>query len=490
MFKPRLRFAPSPTGSPHIGNIRTAVFDYLFARHTGGTFILRVEDTDRTRYVEHSLEEMMAGLRWLGMQWDEGPEVGGDYGPYFQSERLDIYQKYAQQLIAEGKAYYCYCTKEQLETMRAEQMARKCSPGYNRTCRDLSEDSQKACSAVNPNPVVRFKMKLEGVTEFTDVVRGPVSFQNELQDDFVIIKADGFPTYHFASVCDDHHMEITHVIRGEEWLSSAPKHLQLYEALGWTPPIWVHPPLILDENGKKLSKRSDTATTFTSYIENGYLPEAMLNFLATMGWSSGEDRKLFTRDELIEKFTLEGIANHPAIFDIAKLNDLNGEYIRMLSIDDLAQRILPKLAEAGYLSANPSESDLDYLHKVTTLIQERVVTLNDAAGMSVYFYIDDFPYDEKGVNKWFTKDVSSGIFNSVVEGFSKLEQWNVESIEEVVRATAESLEVKAGEVIHRVRLAVTGRTGGPGLFELMEVIGKDRCVARLRRCAERDWSQQ
>ncbi len=487
MSIPRLRFAPSPTGSPHIGNIRTAVFDYLFARHTGGTFVLRVEDTDRTRYVEHSLEEMMAGLRWLGMQWDEGPEAGGDLGPYFQSERLDMYQKYAKQLIAEGKAYYCYCTKDQLEQMRAEQMARKCSPGYNRTCRDLSEDAQNACEAVNPNPVVRFKMKLEGATEFTDVVRGPVGFQNELQDDFVIIKADGFPTYHFASVCDDHHMEITHVIRGEEWLSSAPKHLQLYEALGWTPPIWVHPPLILDENGKKLSKRSDTATTFTSYIENGYLPEAMLNFLATMGWSSAEDRKLFTRDELIEKFTLEGIANHPAIFDIAKLNDLNGEYIRMLSVDDLAQRILPKLVEAGYLSANLSGAELDYLHKVTTLIQERIVTLKDAADMAKYFYTEDFDYDEKGVNKWFMKDVSTTVLYSVVEGFSKLVQWNVESIEEVVRNTAESLEVKAGEVIHRVRLAVTGRTGGPGLFELMEVVGKDKCVARLRHCAGTQW---
>ena len=487
MSKPRLRFAPSPTGSPHIGNIRTAVFDYLFARHTGGAFILRVEDTDRARYVENSLEEMMAGLRWLGMQWDEGPEVGGSFGPYFQSERLDIYHKFADQLIAEGKAFYCYCTKDQLEQMRAEQIARKCSPGYNRTCRDLSEDAQKSCSSANPKPVIRFKMKLEGLTEFTDLVRGPVSFQNELQDDFVIIKADGFPTYHFASVCDDKHMQITHVIRGEEWLSSAPKHLQLYEALGWTPPIWVHPPLILDENGKKLSKRSDTATTFTSYIENGYLPEAMLNFLATMGWSSGEDRKLFTRDELIEKFSLEGIANHPAIFDIAKLNDLNGEYIRMLSVEDLAQSIQPKLAEAGYLGAIPSEPELDYLHKVTALIQERIVTLSDAAGMSVYFYTDDFPYDEKGVNKWFMKDVSTTVLNSVIDGLSKLGEWNVESIEEVVRNTAESLEVKAGEVIHRVRLAITGRTGGPGLFELMEVVGKDRCVARLRRCAERDW---
>ncbi|MBQ9358585.1 MAG: glutamate--tRNA ligase, partial [Abditibacteriota bacterium] len=297
-MKVRTRFAPSPTGSPHIGNIRTAVFDYLYARHTGGDFILRVEDTDRTRYVENSLSDMMKGLKWMGMQWDEGPQAGGNHGPYFQSERLDIYHRYAQKLLDEGKAYYCFCTRERLEALRAEQAAAKLPPGYDRACRDLTPAQVEEKLKDNPSPVIRFKMKREGETRFTDAVRGEVSFRNELEDDFIIIKADGYPTYHFASVIDDHFMEITHVIRGEEWISSAPKHLQLYEAFGWQPPLWVHPPLILDERGKKLSKRSDTATAFMSYIDEGYLPEAMLNFLATMGWSSGEDRKLYSREEL------------------------------------------------------------------------------------------------------------------------------------------------------------------------------------------------
>ena len=339
-MKVRTRFAPSPTGSPHIGNIRTAVFDYLYAMHEGGDFILRVEDTDRTRYVESSLGDMMKGLKWMGLNWTEGPDAGGDYGPYFQSERLDIYHKYAQQLIDEGKAYYCFCTKERLEELRAYQTAAKMPPGYDRKCRDLSPEEVEEKLKENPHPVIRFKMKREGVTEFNDVVRGNISFQNELQDDFIAIKADGYPTYHFASIVDDHLMKITHVIRGAEWIASTPKHLQLYEAFGWEPPIWIHPELILDEKGKKLSKRSDTVTAFMSYIEAGYLPEAMLNFMATMGWSSGEDKKLFSKTELIEKFTLEGIVNHPAIFDLPKLNDLNGEYIRMKTSQELTEMTL------------------------------------------------------------------------------------------------------------------------------------------------------
>lgn len=268
------------------------MFDYLFARHTGGVFILRIEDTDRSRFVEGSLEELLAGLRWMGMQWDEGPEVGGDYGPYFQSQRLDLYTRHAHRLVEEGKAYYCYCTRERLEELRAAQEAARLPLGYDRRCRDLTPAERARLAGENPNPVIRFKMKLDGRTELEDVVRGRIGFDNAVQDDFVMIKADGYPTYHFASVVDDHLMEITHVIRGEEWLSSAPKHVQLYEAFGWTPPVWVHPPLILDTSGRKLAKRGATQTSFTSYIEEGYLPEAMLNFLATMGWSSGEDRKL------------------------------------------------------------------------------------------------------------------------------------------------------------------------------------------------------
>jgi len=480
--------APSPTGSPHIGNIRTAVFDYLYARHTGGTFILRIEDTDRNRFVEGSLEEMMKALRWLGMQWDEGPEVDGAFGPYFQSERLDTYHKYAKQLVDEGKAYYCYCTKERLEDMRKAQEKAGLPTRYDRRCRDLTEEQRTELARENPFPVIRFKMKEEGVTEFDDVVRGHISFQNELQDDFIAIKADGYPTYHFASVVDDHEMEITHVVRGDEWLSSTPKHVQEYEAFGWPQPKWVHPSLILDERGKKLAKRSDTQTRFMAYVEEGYLPDAMLNFLATMGWSSGEDKKLFTREELIEKFTLEGIVNHPAIFDIAKLNDLNGEYIRMMSVDELAGKILPWLRSAGYVSSSPSDEEMDYLLKVTALIQNRIVLLKDAVDAASFFYFDDFEYEDKGVRKYLAKDTAPELLKAISGKLADIEIWNIESIEAAVRTVAEERGLKAGDVIHPTRMAITGRTWGPGLFELIEVIGKQRCTARLTKAAEKEWA--
>ena len=489
MSKPRLRFAPSPTGSPHIGNIRTAVFDYLYARHTGGTFILRVEDTDRTRFVEGSMEEMMEGLRWIGLQWDEGPDLDGGHGPYFQSERLDLYHKYAQQLLDEGKAYYCYCTKERLEAMRKEKEAAKLPPGYDRKCRDLSDKEREELAKENPHPVIRFKMKREGYTEFDDMVRGRVSFENKLQDDFVMIKADGFPTYHFASIVDDHLMEITHVVRGEEWLSSAPKHIQLYEAFGWQPPVWVHPPLILDVRGKKLSKRSETQTTFAYYRQEGYLPDAMLNFLATMGWSSGEDKKLFSRQELIEKFSFEGITNHPAIFDLAKLNDLNGEYIRMMSVEELADTIMPWLKSAGYIGDILSESERKYLLEVTALIQDRIVLLKEAPDVMSYFYTDDFEYEEKGIRKHLAKETSPALLKLAAEKLSALSEWNHDAIESAIREAGEAVELQGGKVIHPVRMAVTGRTWGPGLFELMKVIGKERCIARLKKAAETNWQK-
>ncbi len=481
MTKPRLRFAPSPTGSPHVGNIRTAVFDYLYCKLTGGTLILRVEDTDRERYVEGSPEEIMAGLRWLGIEWDEGPEVGGDYGPYFQSQRLNLYRKHAEELIEKGRAYYCYCTKERLESLRKEQEAAKQPLGYDRHCRQISPDQQGHLEKHNPWPVIRFAMKLDGKTEFDDAVRGRVSFDNALQDDLVIIKSDGFPTYNFANVVDDHLMDITHVIRGEEFISSTPKHVQMYEAFGWSPPVWVSVPLILDEQRRKLSKRSDTQTRFTSYIEDGYLPDAMLNFLATMGWSSGEDRKLYWREELIEKFSLEGISTSAAVFDLPKLNDLQGEYVRMMKVEDLAVSILPFVQKAGFVADPPSAGEIDYLRRITALIQERLVLLKDAPDQLTYFYRDDFEYDEKGARKYLAKDTTPALLNAVIGTLRAAEPWSVETIEAAVREAGASLGMEGGQVIHPVRMAVTGRTFGPGLFELMEVIGKERCVARLQR---------
>ncbi len=463
------------------------MFNYLYCRHNDGTFILRIEDTDRERCTEGSLEEIMLSLRWMGMDWDEGPEVGGDYGPYFQSQRLDIYKKYAEELIERGRAYRCYCTKERLEELRKYQESNKLPLGYDRRCRELGLDERARLERENPEPVIRFAMNIEGTTEFDDVVRGHLVFDNSLQDDFVIIKSDGYPTYNFANVVDDHLMQITHVIRGEEFISSTPKHVQLYEAFGWKAPIWVSVPLILDERRRKLSKRSDTQTRFVSYIEDGYLPEAMLNFLATMGWSSGEDKKIYTREELIQQFTLEGISTSAAVFDLARLNDLQGEHVRLLSVDDLAGRLIPFLKEAGYIGDPPTPSDLEYLKRIVPLIQPRLVLLKDAPDMMLYFYRDDFDYEEKGARKYLIKENSPQLLEVVAEKLGSLHEWSCTTIERAVREGGISLNMEGGQVIHPVRVAITGRTVGPGLFELMDVIGKDRCVARLRRAA--DWAR-
>ncbi|MEN6372917.1 MAG: glutamate--tRNA ligase [Armatimonadota bacterium] len=481
-MKVRVRFAPSPTGSPHIGNIRTAVFDWLFARHEGGTFVLRIEDTDRTRLVPGALEEIMHDLKWAGLQWDEGPDIGGPYGPYTQSERLENYQKYAQQLIDQGLAYKCYCTSERLAEMRKQQEAEKRPTGYDRRCRNLSSEERAKLDAEGTPFVVRFAMPESGTTAFKDLVRGEVTFDNSLQDDFVMLKSDGFPTYHFASVVDDHLMQITHVLRGEEWISSAPKHVQLYKALGWEQPVWVHPPLILGSDRSKLSKRHGSVN-FSTYIEEGYLPEAMINYLALLGWSPAEDRDLYDIDELAEKFTLEGIINHPAIFDAQKLLWMNGQYIRKKSVEELTSLVLPYLKKAGLASESPSNDEMDYLKKVVLLIQDRLRLLSEAPELAEFFLLDEINYDQKALDKWIKKPESPALLNKVADRLETLDDWSPEKIEAAVREAGTEAGAEGGKVIHPVRAASTGRTVGPGLFETLEVLGKDRVVTRLRKAA-------
>ena len=325
----RTRYAPSPTGDPHIGNIRAALFSWAYARANGGQFLLRIEDTDRNRLVETSVGAIQDSLRWLGIDWDEGPDVGGPHAPYFQSQRLPMYQKTAATLIEQGHAYRCFCSSERLDQMRAAQAAAKQPPGYDGLCRNIAPDVSAERAKREPF-VVRFKMKKEGTTTLDDMIRGEVVFQNALQDDFVMLKSDGYPTYHLGVVVDDTEMEISHAIRGDEWISSAPKHIQLYEALGWEPPVWAHLPLILGPDHKKLSKRSgDTAVL--DYQANGYLPEAMINFLAFLGWSLDDHTSLISVEELKEHFDLARVVPNPAVFDIERLNFLNGHYIREMS---------------------------------------------------------------------------------------------------------------------------------------------------------------
>ena len=349
--KVRTRFAPSPTGYPHVGNIRTALFAWLFARHHGGTFLVRIEDTDAARKVEGAVEVILDGLKWLGLNWDEGPEKGGPFGPYVQSERLDYYRRYADKLIEEGKAYYCYCSPERLSAMREEQAARKQPPGYDRHCRELSPAQRAEYEAQGIKPVVRFKMPQTGKTVCDDIIRGRVEFENSLLDDFVLLKSDGYPTYHLANIVDDHLMEISHVLRAEEWLSSLPRHLLLYEAMGWAPPQFAHLPMILGPDRSKLSKRHG-AVSVIEYREQGYLPEAMLNFLTLLGWALDDKTEIMSLEEIVRNFSLERVNKTAAVFNAEKLLWMNGVYLRSLPLDEYTSRA-PALVGTGFPRRNP-----------------------------------------------------------------------------------------------------------------------------------------
>lgn len=480
MDEVRVRFAPSPTGSPHIGSMRTAVFNWLFARHNGGKFILRIEDTDRTRLVPGSVEEIENGLRWLGVDWDEGPGIGGPYGPYVQSERAELYRQHAQELVDKGKAYYCFCTPERLTELRKEQEAKKEQTGYDRRCRDLSSDEIARLKAESPAYVIRFKMPLEGTTSFNDLVRGEISFDNTLQDDFVILKSDGFPTYHFANIVDDHYMRISHVIRAEEWISSTPKHVRLYEAFDWQPPLFAHPSLIIGRDKAKLSKRHG-AVAFGLFIEQGYLPETILNFLALLGWSAGEDRDLYSAEDLITKFSLEGISTHPAVFDYEKLLWMNGQYIRMCEFGRFVERTLPYLQHKGLLPESPTAEQRAYAEQVLSLYQNRIDFLSDVEKGCDFFFQDQLPgyiwSTEKALNR---HPHVQGLLLCVAEALESLGNWDLESIEGIVRNTGAELGLQGGDVIHPIRAGVTGRTAGPGLFEIIKVLGREKTVAHLR----------
>ncbi|MHB0997923.1 MAG: glutamate--tRNA ligase [Armatimonadota bacterium] len=476
----RVRFAPSPTGFAHIGNIRNALFDWLLVRHFGGSFILRIEDTDRARIVPGALEEIYESLRWLGALWDEGPEVGGDFGPYVQSERLHLYDKYARQLVEQGNAYYCFCTSERLAEMRKEQESKKQATGYDRCCLQLSPEEIAQKQLEGLPAVIRFKVPDEGQTPFYDLVRGDITFENKLLDDFVIMKSDGYPTYHFASIVDDHLMEITHVIRSEEWISSTPKHVLLYKSLGWDPPKWVHPPLILGPDKSKLSKRHG-AVRFLDYKEKGFLPEAMINYIALLGWSPGTDQELFTLDEIIEQFNIDGIVNHPVVFDIQKLEWMNGVYIRSADTEHITDLALPYLKEAGLIPENPAPEEMEYIKSAISLEKDKLKLLTDVVERTDFFFQDEPTYEEKGMNKWLRKDYVPGLLRKLIECIESIPELTAETAEEAVRKSGEELGISGGQVVHPIRMAVTGKTAGPGLFETIALLGKNRVIFRLNR---------
>jgi glutamyl-tRNA synthetase len=469
----RVRFAPSPTGALHIGGARTALFNWLFARNQGGIFILRIEDTDRERSTLEANRAIFHGLEWLGLDWDEGPNVGGFFGPYFQTERLQIHKKCAEQLLKEGKAYYCFCTPEELEKKRKEAAARKEAPRYDGKCRKLPEaEIQKLVESGKPK-VIRFTLPPIGETVVEDLIRGKVVFKNELLDDFVILKSDGFPTYNFACVIDDHLMEITHVIRGDDHLSNTPRQILLYQAFGWDLPKFAHIPMILGKDKARLSKRHG-ATSVIAYSDLGYLPEAMLNYIARLGWGHG-DQEIFSREELIEKFSLEGVTKNPAVFDPEKLNWLNGKYIRKILPERLVDLCEPLLIEAY------GTHDIQYIKKVVLAFHDRLVLIPDIVPLSKYFFVDDFEYDPKGIEKYFKPANSKRILTTLKEKLAKVKSFTKENIEPIFKGLAKEMNVKLGVIIHPCRLALTGRIQSPPMYDVVEILGKKKAKERLAR---------
>ena len=474
----RVRYAPSPTGFPHVGNIRAALFNWLFARHHGGSFIVRIEDTDRTRYVKGAVESIIEGLRWLGLDWDEGPEKGGAYGPYFQSERLEKYRSAAEQLIADGYAYRCTCTPERLEALRAAQTAAKQPPGYDRCCRDRTEPVPEGVASV-----IRFKVPLEGSTTFTDLIRGEVSFDNPLLDDFVLLKSDGFPTYHLANVVDDHEMAISHVIRGEEWISSAPRHLMLYRALGYHPPALAHLPMILGSDRSKLSKRHG-AVSIIDYRQQGYLAEAMVNFLSLLGWSLDDRTELMGREQIIDNFSLERVSKTAAIFNVEKLDWMNGVYLRNLSLPEFTDRALP------FLVAGVPESagfDRQYVEDALALLQERVKKLGefrDQPELTRFFFSDELDYEPSAlVGKKMTPEGTAAALRASLERVARIDDFSTDSLDGALRSLADDLGLKPGQLFGSLRVAVTGQSVSPPLLETMAVLGRERTLRRLEKAS-------
>jgi glutamyl-tRNA synthetase len=475
----RTRFAPSPTGFPHVGSMRTALFAWLFARHNGGSFILRIEDTDVQRRVEGAVAAILDGFRWLGLDIDEGPEVGGQYGPYFQSERLELYHKAAEKLVADGHAYYCYCSPERLEAIRQIQKQRKQPVGYDQHCRNLDPKEKAQKEAEGIVPVVRFKMPLDGKTTFHDLIWGDVTFENRLLDDLVLLKSDGFPTYHLANVVDDHEMKISHVIRAEEWLSSTPRHVLLYASLGYQPPEFAHVPDVLGSDRSKLSKRHGDVSV-QEYRDGGYLPEALVNFLALLGWSLDDKTDIISRDELIKNFSLERVGKTAAIFNHEKLKWMNGVYIRGLSIDDLTSRVFPFM-EKDLPPEVKRPLDINYVRQIVPLIRERIITLKDAATYADFFFLDELEYDSAMlIGKKMTAETVLTALKAAEEKLSSMESFSHDLLEDTLRHLADDLGIKTSELFNPLRVAATARDAAPPLFDTMAVLGKERCLKRIR----------
>jgi len=485
--KIRLRFPPSPTGYLHVGGLRTVLFNYLIAKKLQGDLILRIEDTDQKREVKGAAEQLIEIIDWLGFEFQEGPHLGGDYGPYTQSRRQEIYDKHVQELLDKGEVYRCFCSSERLQKMREEQQAQKEAPRYDRRCRDLSEAEVKEKLDKGEKYVIRQKMPPEGEVVVKDFLRGEIKFQVADLEDQVLIKSDGIPTYQFASVVDDHTMKISHVVRGEEWLPSFPKNVLLYRSFDWEAPEFIHLPLILDKQGGKLSKRKGDVAV-EDYKEKGYLPEALINFTALLGWHPKEDEEIMSLETIVQKFRPEDIGVSPAVFDVDKLDYFNGYYIRQMEIDQLTELCLPYLKENLDKAQDPAKKEKEYLKKVVGLEQERLKKLSEIAELTDFLFIEEPDY-EKDLLIWKKMEESE-----VKENLKELENlltdlpeesWEAKLLEEKIVTHIKEKEAKVGNYLWPLRVALTGKSQSPGPFEIAWTLGKQNSLKRIRKALKK-----
>ncbi|MCE1165613.1 MAG: glutamate--tRNA ligase [Bacteroidetes bacterium] len=474
----RVRYAPSPTGYVHIGNLRTALYNYLFAKSKGGKFILRIEDTDQTRKVEGAVENIISILKWAGLDYDEGPMKGGSDGPYYQSERLAIYSEHCGYLLEKKKAYYCFCTAERLTALREEQQKQKLpQTKYDKHCLHLSEDEVKKNLDAGMPHVIRLNVEPGQIIKFRDYVREDVEFHSDMVDDQILMKSDGFPTYHLANVIDDHLMKVSHVIRGEEWLPSTPKHVLLYDAFGWEKPVFAHLPLLLNPDRSKLSKRQGDVAV-EDYRKKGYLKEALINFIALLGWTAGDDKEIYNLDELIKSFSLDRVNKSGAVFDIEKLNWLNAEHLRAKPDEEILGMLKEELTETKYAGFSD-----DYLLNIIAAMRPRVSFIKEFITNCLYFYEDPETYEEASVKKGW-KPQSKDILMKFAEKISLFDTPAKEEYEKALKETAAEFSVGNGAVIHPLRLATSGVSGGPGIFDICFILGKEKTVERIKRAVE------
>ena len=474
----RTRFAPSPTGFLHVGGLRTALYNYLFARHHQGEMILRIEDTDRARFVEGATENLIQTLHVMGIDYQEGPDKGGKSGPYLQSQRLDVYRQHAEKLVQQGDAYFCFCTPERLEALRKEQEAAGEQSKYDGLCRNLSASEIENKLSENVPHVIRLKMPTEGESHFTDLIRGEVTVRNDLVDDQILVKSDGYPTYHMANVIDDHLMEISHVIRGEEWLLSVPKHLRLYQAFGWIPPQMAHLPLLLNPDRTKLSKRQGDVAV-EDFLQKGYLSEALNNFVALLGWNPGTDQEIFSMQELIDQFSLERVNKSGAVFDLAKLNWMNGQYIREMDESRRNQFLLPYLKKAGFDTTDDERSK-----KIISAVYQRISFGDEIKSKAAIFFSDKLILEDDEAREVLQKPTALTVLETFLQKITPIPEIDVDSFKQVMKEVQQETGIKKQDLWMPIRVAITGVTHGPELPIVMEIFGKKKIESFVGQAIE------